>query len=507
MSLPTSEYHAVRPADEPVETPYYGYGSSNQNYRNSIQAPNHGVGFVEPILQSDLYVTVDSAYFQSQIDNLQGQIDGCIQGIGPVDTVPNANAGIIDANQILHLEPADATFPGVISTTTQQIAGDKEFMDNVTVDKNIYLPFSTATEGVIYNDGYPLLYTSTGHAERATVFVGRETGNFTNTGNGNTGVGFQNCNQITTGSGNCCVGYKCGTALTTGLTNVLIGHSQGINMTNNYYNVCIGWDATVYSANEHQNLCILNKGTVGDNNKIRIGTYPNQNGVYIAGIWNQSTAGGGTTVYCDSNGKLGTVVSAQRFKNNINDITDAKVDKLHQLRVVDFYYNTDTQMEYIQNGLIAEEVNNVFPEMIIRDENNEIFSIAYHQIWPLLIKDSQKRKQEITALQSNQRLPISFSPNIVAADATFVLSAPIILPASKITSVSCLCSAVGVTGELRIVDIASSQIIASTSISASAGVVDMTIIQSLIAADCGIRAEVRVSAGSGSITVHNILIS
>lgn len=53
--------------------------------------------------------------------------------LAPVGSSPNDNAATITGS-ILNLQPADATHPGVVSTTAQTLAGDKTFQDDVSVD-------------------------------------------------------------------------------------------------------------------------------------------------------------------------------------------------------------------------------------------------------------------------------------------------------------------------------------------------------------------------------------
>jgi len=71
----------------------------------------------------------------------------------------------------------------------------------------------------------------------------------------------------------------------------------------------------------------------------------------------------------DSLGQLGQNSSSARFKHNIQDI-DERSENIFQLRPVSFVYNADTT-ETIQYGLIAEEVDEVFPTIVVRDDNDE----------------------------------------------------------------------------------------------------------------------------------------
>lgn len=108
--------------------PYYGYGSSNQCYRNSIQAPNLGPGQEEPLLQSDLYVQ-DLKKEVEEIDHeifLLKEHQIVLEPVGDTPTPEAATLTIVpETNTILKLQPADPDNPGVVTTLTQEIEGYK----------------------------------------------------------------------------------------------------------------------------------------------------------------------------------------------------------------------------------------------------------------------------------------------------------------------------------------------------------------------------------------------
>src|SRR5690606_24216032 len=106
--------------------------------------------------------------------------------------------------------------------------------------------------------------------------------------------------------------------------------------------------------------------------------------------------GSGLNVEVDSTGKLGTVMSSKRFKTNIVDMnTDS--DGLYRLRPVAFIYNTD-ETELKQYGLIAEEVADSFPELVIFDEDNQAYAVRYQVLPALLLNEVQKHYAMIQAL-------------------------------------------------------------------------------------------------------------
>ena len=89
----------------------------------------------------------------------------------------------------------------------------------------------------------------------------------------------------------------------------------------------------------------------------------------IAGIRDATTGiGNAVNVVIDSNGQLGTVSSSRRSKFEIGDMADA-TDGLMRLRPVTFRYLKHGDNAPLQYGLIAEEVAEVYPELVARNKD------------------------------------------------------------------------------------------------------------------------------------------
>jgi hypothetical protein len=52
----------------------------------------------------------------------------------------------------------------------------------------------------------------------------------------------------------------------------------------------------------------------------------------------------------------------------------------------------------VQFGLIAEEVEKTFPELVARDEDGRPWTVRYHLLTPLLLADVQRLERERLAL-------------------------------------------------------------------------------------------------------------
>jgi hypothetical protein len=65
--------------------------------------------------------------------------------------------------------------------------------------------------------------------------------------------------------------------------------------------------------------------------------------------------------------------------------------KLTQLRPVTFHLKTDPAGA-LQSGLIAEEVAQVYPELVIRDQNGRIDGVRYDELAPMLLNEVSRSK-------------------------------------------------------------------------------------------------------------------
>jgi len=106
---------------------------------------------------------------------------------------------------------------------------------------------------------------------------------------------------------------------------------------------------------------------------------------------------GGTisAVYINNSGRLGTqpAASSRRYKNQINPM-DKVSEAILRLKPVTFRYKSDTK-DMPQFGLIAEEVDEVNPDLVIRDENGEIYSVRYEAVNAMLLNEFLKQHRKV----------------------------------------------------------------------------------------------------------------
>jgi len=185
-----------------------------------------------------------------------------------------------------------------------------------------------------------------------------------NTSDGNTACGnvalFNN-----TGSNNTALGNGAGTNLTTGTNNIDIGYIVG--------------------------------GVAGESNTIRIGN-SDISDTFISGI-SGTNSPGGVAVFCNSDGKLGVISSSARFKEDIRPMGKAS-EAILALKPVSFRYKKDLDPAAIsQFGLIAEEVEKVSPDLIVRDREGKPQTVRYEQINAMLLNEFLKEHRKVQEQQ------------------------------------------------------------------------------------------------------------
>jgi hypothetical protein len=196
-----------------------------------------------------------------------------------------------------------------------------------------------------------------------------------NTGEGNTACGnvalFNN-----TGNNNTALGNVAGTNLTIGSNNIDIGYNVG--------------------------------GVAGESNTIRIGNSDITN-TFISGI-SGTNSPGGVAVFCNSDGKLGVISSSARFKEDIKPMGNAS-EAILALNPVSFRYKKEIDPQSTsQFGLVAEDVEKVNADLVVRDKEGKPHSVRYDQVNAMLLNEFlkehrkvQEQQKEIDSLKAELR--------------------------------------------------------------------------------------------------------
>ena len=177
-------------------------------------------------------------------------------------------------------------------------------------------------------------------------------------------------NGTTSGSYNVVLGSRAGQVISSGSNNVLVGWEAGKGIQNGAFNVCIGPEAGgtgLIAAGDNQ-LYIARNNTANNNTATWI--YGDTNGACYQG----------------NNSSTWTTTSDIRLKKDIVD-SPKGLNEINQLRVTNFYYKEENEIDMsefplakepsqvcladegkggkLQTGLIAQEIEKVWPECII----------------------------------------------------------------------------------------------------------------------------------------------
>ena len=228
------------------------------------------------------------------------------------------------------------------------------------------------------------------------------------TGYRNTATGAYALQSNTVGSYNTAVGNNALLGNTEGSGNTAIGESALQYTTTGDKNIAIGDSAGSLNSTGSSSIFIGNNGANSDTATIKIGTPGIQTSTFIAGIANAAAPLEAVTVLITpATGKLGISFSSRAFKRDVQDL-DALADRLLALHPVAFRYREHVEADPdapLEFGLIAEEVAEVFPELVVFDQDGKPLTVKYHLLSSLLLgalqqhQASLERQEQLLAAQ------------------------------------------------------------------------------------------------------------
>jgi predicted ribosome quality control (RQC) complex YloA/Tae2 family protein len=90
--------------------------------------------------------------------------------------------------------------------------------------------------------------------------------------------------------------------------------------------------------------------------------------------------------------------SSRRFKEDIEQMNQAS-ESILGLRPVSFHYKSD-KTHTPQFGLIAEDVAEVNPALVIRDSEGKPYTVRYEQVNAMLLNEFLKEHRKVQELES-----------------------------------------------------------------------------------------------------------
>jgi trimeric autotransporter adhesin len=295
------------------------------------------------------------------------------------NTIGERNTAIGDSALYLNSEGSRNTALGNTALLNNTAGNDNTangfgaLRNNTTGDENTATgvqALSSNTTGIVNTaTGSQALASNTdGTSNTAT---GVDALHDTTSGGGNTADGFQALLHNDTGEYNTAQGLFALGGLTTGSNNTAVGRSAGTSVTTADHVICIGANVSIANVS---NSCYIGE---------------------IFGV----TSSGGSAVFINSSGKLGTATSSQRFKEEIKPM-DKSSEAVLALKPVTFRYKKDVDSDGIpQFGLVAEDVEKVNPDLVVRDKEGKPYTVRYDQVNAMLLNEFLKQHRTVQAQQ------------------------------------------------------------------------------------------------------------
>ena len=297
---------------------------------------------------------------------------------GPAQTYTTTNVciGLNSGRSI------NSQFGGGINNTA---VGWNSLVSNVSGYENVAIGSSSLKQnGAGYRNiaiGFEAIMNGTGIDN---IALGAQSLRATTTGSQNIAIGSYSLLYNTSGNSNICIGKFAMTQSISGSDNIAIGQSSASNYTtgSNNYNIILGFDS----------------GNASDNNVMRLGNVGPILGTtktVIQGIYT-NTLSSGVPVQIQPDGTVGIIPSSIRFKENVKDLKTFDISKL-QPRSYN-YINDESKL--FQMGFIAEEVEQVIPELVEYDNQQKPHAVNLLQLIPILVQRIQLLENDMRVMKS-----------------------------------------------------------------------------------------------------------
>jgi len=204
-------------------------------------------------------------------------------------------------------------------------------------------------------------------------------------GSNNTANGFSALSNNIIGSQNTATGFN---ALfqNTGALNTANGSNALANNTSGSGNIAVGVGAGGSVTTANHVIAIGHPGANVDDS------------CFIGQVRDALVAPDAAQVLVDSAGKLGTTSgSSRRFKEQIKPMNKVS-EAILALKPVTFHYKSDNT-NTSQFGLIAEEVQEVNSDLVLRDKEGKPYSVRYDQVNAMLLNEFLKEHREVQELK------------------------------------------------------------------------------------------------------------
>jgi trimeric autotransporter adhesin len=312
--------------------------------------------------------------------------DGAFALVSNTTGVDNTAIGVqaLFNNTTANGNTADGAFALVSNTTgaDNTAVGDVALDANTTGVSNTAIGTAALASNTTANGntatGYQTLFSNTTGANNTAA--GYQALSSNTIGHENTAIGYQALSSNTIGQANTAIGPNALPSSTTGFGNTAIGSGAGSNVITAGGVTCIG--ANIAGA-DVSNTCFIG---------------------YIRGMTTQNNDA--IPVLIDSNDQLGTASSSRRYKTAIKPMDKAS-ESILALKPVSFRYKVHKDSTP-QFGLIAEDVAEVNPDLVIYDAGGKPYTVRYEAVNAMLLNEFlkehrtvQEQKTTIAELRQN----------------------------------------------------------------------------------------------------------
>jgi hypothetical protein len=109
----------------------------------------------------------------------------------------------------------------------------------------------------------------------------------------------------------------------------------------------------------------------------------------------------GRAVYVNSDNKIGTLTSSRRYKEEIKPMDKAS-EAILALKPVSFRYKKEVEPNSgIMFGLVAEEVEQVDPDLVMRNDEGEVETVRYDAVNAMLLNEFLKEHRKVEQLKKD----------------------------------------------------------------------------------------------------------
>ena len=249
---------------------------------------------------------------------------------------------------------------------------------NSSMNFNVHLGYAAGNRGTnaIKNVaiGAYAMYADSGSYMTGdnSTSVGHESMYNISSGYNNSGLGYQSFYNLTTGYNNTAIGNFAGDALLTGYNNTYLGNSTDSSSTSAINQTMIGYDTSGQADNSV---------TLGNSDVTAIYMAEDSGATIYAG---NATFGGDVTISSDI-----------RLKSNIVSL-GSTLSKLLLIDGKSYTMNSDGKDKI---GVLAQEVQEVFPELVGEDTEG-MLTVNYQGLVPVLINALKEQEDKISRLEN-----------------------------------------------------------------------------------------------------------